>query len=662
MSAVADTSATHDLRLSDLALAAVADVCPGDESSARAPLDDAAARLRRAGWSARRTLEEIRRRPLPGDDRLIALANALGLTDVELMAVALAAVVEDQASIGRVLAHVQAPIGGSRPTLGLIARAFGGLHPDQSTVPALLGGEAVRTGLLTVLNDGTPLAERAVMVPAPLCMALAGVESRWPGTTIDLSKDERITLPDSFIADARRHAGALAANGRRAVIARTGSRLEGRNVACAVASALSARAVFVDTDQVIGLGPWMQLCRLIPVFCYELAPGERRRLPDVPGHSGPVLIVCGPDGSIEVPHCSVTSWPLSIPSEAARHSLWIAALGLDRGDALIDQLARDYRHSVGRIAHVGRTARHYAALAGRCTPEHDDVVEAAWTGEGNGIDALAEALRSPVPDDALVVSTAVREQLESLISRCRRRESLADGLGVSARTRYRPGVRALFTGPSGTGKTLAAGWIASRLGFPLYRVDLASVTSKYIGETEKNLSLLLARAEHAEVIVFFDEADALFGKRTDIGNANDRFANAQTNYLLQRIEQYDGIVVLTSNSQERFDEAFARRLDFIVDFPLPGPEERRALWKSHLGSGSTLSTSELNALAVLVDLSGGHTRNAVLAAAVRARHAARGITFDDVLAGVEGELRKLGRQMPVELARRHSHPATAHSS
>ena len=114
-------------------------------------------------------------------------------------------------------------------------------------------------------------------------------------------------------------------------------------------------------------------------------------------------------------------------------------------------------------------------------------------------------------------------------------------------------MRALFTGPSGTGKTLAAGWIATRLGLPLYRVDLASVTSKYIGETEKNLSQLLARAEQAEVILLFDEADSIFGKRTDITDSNDRFANAQTNYLLQRIENYDGIVLLTSNSQARFD-------------------------------------------------------------------------------------------------------------
>ena len=273
--------------------------------------------------------------------------------------------------------------------------------------------------------------------------------------------------------------------------------------------------------------------------------------------------------------------------------------------------------------------------------DRSDVLAAAWTGEGGGLDALAEPLPTVVSDEALVASTTLRADLEALILRCRAREDLADGLGAAALTRYRPGVRALFTGPSGTGKTLAAGWIATKLALPLYRVDLASVTSKYIGETEKNLSQLLARAEQAEVILLFDEADSLFGKRTDINDANDRFANAQTNYLLQRIENYDGVVVLTSNSQARFDAAFARRLGFIIDFPAPGPDERRALWQSHLGtheltaSGSISSQSrgpERRPDAQCCPGRGGH-----------ARRARREIEFADLLRA-QAEMRKLGRR------------------
>lgn len=132
----------------------------------------------------------------------------------------------------------------------------------------------------------------------------------------------------------------------------------------------------------------------------------------------------------------------------------------------------------------------------------------------------------------------VEQELLQLVTRCQNRESLADKLGVTIQARYQTGVRALFLGTSGTGKTLAASWLATRLGMPLYRVDLASVISKYIGETEANLAKLLAKAEQSEIVLLFDEADALFGKRTDIKDANDRFANSQTNYLLQRIETY----------------------------------------------------------------------------------------------------------------------------
>jgi len=210
----------------------------------------------------------------------------------------------------------------------------------------------------------------------------------------------------------------------------------------------------------------------------------------------------------------------------------------------------------------------------------------------------------------------------------------------------------LLIGSSGTGKTLAAGWLATRLGLPLYRVDLAAVTSKYIGETEKNLAQLLSRAEHAEVILLFDEADSMFGKRTDVKDSNDRFANAQTNYLLQRIESFDGIVLLTSNSRSRFDPAFFRRLDAIVEFPAPGPAERRSLWQSHLGGSHQMSDGELNQLSAAADLLGGNIRNAVLTASLLARDSADQIGYRHILEALRDEYLKLGKQVPSELTRR----------
>ncbi len=273
---------------------------------------------------------------------------------------------------------------------------------------------------------------------------------------------------------------------------------------------------------------------------------------------------------------------------------------------------------------------------------------AARQGAAGELGTLAQLLPDAVPDEALVMPPELAATLAALRRRCVLREGLAAPLGPSARARYRAGVRALLVGPSGTGKTLAAAWLASRLGLPLYRVDLASVASKYIGETEKNLAQLFARAEHAEVVLLFDEADSLFGKRTEVKDANDRFANQQTNYLLQRIETFDGIALLTSNSRSRFDAAFTRRLDAIIEFPMPGPQERRMLWLAHLGAHHALDAGQVNRIAASCDLAGGHIRNAVLAAAAGADGAAP-IGYEALRAAVEAEYRKLGRPCPAGL-------------
>ena len=166
------------------------------------------------------------------------------------------------------------------------------------------------------------------------------------------------------------------------------------------------------------------------------------------------------------------------------------------------------------------------------------------------------------------------------------------------------------------------------------------------GETEKNLSSLFAAAEHADVVLFFDEADALFAARTDISDSNDRFANAQTNYLLQRIEDYDGIALLASNSRDRFEQAFVRRLDAILEFPLPEAAARRELWCAHLGDGHALQAAELDRLAVSIDLAGGHIRNIVLTAAARAAAAYRRIGWADIAHAAHAEYAKLGRAAP----------------
>jgi len=583
--------------------------------------------------------------PAPIDLPFFKLAQVLELNDVELLTIALVLAVETNVMAGRAIALVQAPVGGSRPTLGLLSSSLASLTGSAAdSMNAILTGAANKSGLITLLNEGAPLAERALSIPVPICLALNGHDSDWPAVQIGMGPLPDIPLSTSILKQAKAEAASLKSD---VLVLRTASVSEGRSVACAIAKALNRRAAYIrDAAMAPGFAPWLLMNGLIPVFSFDLSPGEKKSIPSLPYYRGPALALCGPDGIVEFRDETPRSWVLPVPSVQERRRLWQNALG---PSSLADEAANHHRHGCGRIAHLGRLAHRQALLRGSVTPEHRDLAEASWTGEGAGLEAYAQPLRDRITDDALVMPPLLRQELDQLFLRCRSRDGLVDGLGASTVARYRPGVRALFLGPSGTGKTLAAGWLATRLGLPLYRVDLASITSKYIGETEKNLAQMLARAEHAEVVLLFDEADSLFAKRTEVREANDRFANAQTNYLLQRIETFDGITILTSNSRARFDNAFARRLDLIVEFPIPGPEQRRALWQSHLGTKHSLTQRELNQVAALADLCGGNIRNAVLAAAVPALTESRNINYADVVEALAAEYRKLGRQMPVEL-------------
>jgi hypothetical protein len=593
------------------------------------------------------------------DDALLALGKELDLNRIEMLTVALAVATETEPVVGRAIAYLQRPMGGSRPTVGLLSTAFRDQVEGFNVVGALLSGAAIESGLLQVSNENAPLTEHAVAVPVPICLALAASSAdracvAWPGTTLDLAEGERIPLPPSILIDAEEHAEALAKGIQRSLVLRSGSPAEARSAAEHIAKFLKRGAVFVEGGNerrpvtlASGFAPWLILCGRIPVFSFELAPGERKPLPALPRYRGPQLVTCGPEGTVESSGETIPGWTIPVPPKSERVKLWEKSAG---SKSVARKLA-GHRHGSGRIAQLGRLARYRSALDRRDKVQIDDITEASWTTEGAGLESLAQPLMHRIPDEALVTTPGLRDELNRLLLRCHSREGLGFGLGISATTRYHPGVRALFCGPSGTGKTLAAGWLATRMGLPLYRVDLASVTSKYIGETEKNLAQLLARAEHAEVVLLFDEADSMFGKRTDVKESNDRFANAQTNYLLQRIESFDGIVLLTSNSQSRFDPAFFRRLDAIVEFPPPGPAERRLLWQSHLGAEHSLSQLELNRLSASSDLFGGNIRNAVLSAAVLARSEGHPIGYRYLLQGLSEEYRKLGRQLPAELTK-----------
>lgn len=579
-------------------------------------------------------LMQWRMLPPPQDAALHALTNHFDLHPAEALAVALAVAVEFDPMLARALAWLQAPVGGARPTLGLLC-----VPQLPDALPALIEGRAHACGLLQWDDEpARAMPERSLRVPLPLALALLGREAEWPG-----ARELRIEVPlaASLIEAAVRQAGALRTGGGLLAV-RSGHPEESLLGAALVARELGRLAVAFDSEAPPGAGPWLWLRNALPVLRTELAPGETRRIARLPGHEGPVLVACGPEGSLQDAEADpAPSWHMPLPSSAERHALWSALVSTD---TVIEQGAA-YRQGTLQIVRLARAALRGALMDGRAQPDERDLRRATREGVGAELGSLAHRIDDDVGDDVMVVPPGVQWALDTLCARCSRREDLADALGPAVRTRYRSGVRVLFTGPSGTGKTLAAAWLATRLGLPLYRVDLSTVTSKYIGETEKNLAQLFAHAEHAEIVLLFDEADSLFGKRTDVKDSNDRFANQQTNYLLQRIEAFDGIAVLTSNGRARFDAAFTRRLDAIIDFPLPAPDARRALWLAHLGPQHGLDDAQMNRIAGSCDLAGGHIRNATLAAASRCPPG----TAPDYVAlrgAIETEYRKLGRQPP----------------
>ena len=285
---------------------------------------------------------------------------------------------------------------------------------------------------------------------------------------------------------------------------------------------------------------------------------------------------------------------------------------------------------------------HTAARTGRSGVDGHRVIARVASGT-----LLSHATRivPRVGWDDLVLPEGQERQLRSVVDRYRQRSRVHDDWGLSLYPS--PGVVALFSGPSGTGKTTSAEVIAHELGMDMFRVDLSALVSKYIGETEKNLEEIFSAAHTGNYLLLFDEADSLFGSRSKVEDAKDRYANMEVSYLLQRLETYDGVVVLTSNFQGNIDQAFLRRIHVTVHFTVPSAEERERIWDRSLAAAPRHDL-DLGFVATTFDLSGGSIRNAALTAAFAA--AARGtgpdgITMPDLLRAVSTELTKLGRRV-----------------
>ncbi len=543
---------------------------------------------------ARRALREWLEGP---DDLFGATVWTLALDPEEVEVFAVLAATELDPTRQAIVAYLNDNVALKRPTLGLLRRIFPPPHPGALA----LGPDAAlcRSALVTVEADA-PWATATARLGGSVAWMLAGDRSLDEGLPVGA----RIEVTDQE-------------PGKSGLVFVTGGDVTARRHGALAALAASAFVVAGLPRDDTG---WDALIRQATVaglgVVVELDTGE-----GLPSR--------GASAIERSPHLP---WAITSPHELPIDSL----PRRQHDDLLIDETVS----RVVRGSHeLDQEQDRLIALtsAGRAGDWDAAVRRLA----GGHLDELAIRIRPRRSWDDLVLPAEHFAQASELVARYRHRTTVYGPWGFPSVPSS--GLTALFSGPSGTGKTMTAEVLAADLGLDLYRIDLSSVVSKYIGETEKNLERIFTAATAGNVVLFFDEADALFGKRSEVGDAHDRYANIEVSYLLQRLEQYDGLVILATNLRKNMDDAFLRRIDVAIEFDLPEPEQRRAIWEKAFPATAPVGELDFDFLADRFDVSGGNITNAALAAAFLAADRAEPIGMEHVVLGMKREFQKLGR-------------------
>jgi ATP-dependent 26S proteasome regulatory subunit len=531
----------------------------------------------------------------------------LGVEEAEVLAVA--AAVEADPGRQQAVAHLHGDTTTTRPSLHLLGLLF---PPGHLGVRAVGHDAPLRTtALVDVVEDG-PWATHAVVVHPSVMWALAG----------DASSDPALPFGAELVQlEGDRHDG-----GDR-LVAVTGEDLERRHQ---VAMRATAGRRFILSPVPDDDAGWAALVREatlvgagVVVDLRDSLPPAGRRWIDRAAHLPWALT-----SRVELPVGDMPDRPWTdrhaVATEPSDEE-WAAVLG---------DTPRSHRLTATQLRQVGRVQRD------------GDLDRAVRRLAGGQIDALARRIRPSRGWDDIVLPPDRKQLLREIVDRYRLADAVYDEWGFSA-TPSR-GQVALFSGPSGTGKTLAAEIVAGELGLDLFKLDLSAVVSKYIGETEKNLDQVFDAAKAGNVVLFFDEADSLFGKRSEVRDARDRYANIEVSYLLQRLEAYDGLVTLATNFEKNIDDAFLRRLHVRIEFTIPDELERKAIWEHNLPAGAPLAADvDLSFLAGRFELSGGSIRNAALQAAFLGAAGDGVIDMTCLVGAVAREYQKLGRLLKV---------------
>jgi AAA+ superfamily predicted ATPase len=589
--------------------------------------------------------------------RLRDLARTAVLSDRDVEILVICLIPDLDSRFEKLYGYLNDDVTHRRATVGL-ALELSELSPLDATARARLspGAPLVDNSLIVVDDVDRPFLTRTIRVPDRVTAHLLGSDHADP------SLSELLVEPLGHGGVQARRLSEAFVNGERfcyvresvgdagAAVGIAALQIAGHAVICCEATRLAACGDVLGVISVLGREALLRGASLVisPIEAFGARSAELifhlTRLP-VP------VVLTGtttwdPDWSDRVP-LIVEASRLTLEERAA---MWRRELG-DMADGLsVDDIAGQYMFGPRQIAAAITAAEAQA----RSTREHNDGIpddvslrRGARSQNAAGLERLARRIEPGVGWDDIVLPEKPLRQLRELTHRARNRER------VLTDWRMRPGggrgcgITALFAGDSGTGKTMAAEVIAGELGLDLYTVNLATVVDKYIGETEKNLERIFTEAARVSAVLLFDEADAIFGKRSEVRDAHDRYANIESAYLLQRMETFDGLAVLATNLRANLDDAFTRRLDMIVDFPVPDEAARLALWRGCLAPPvPTLDDLNLEGYAEAFTLSGGNIRSAAITAAYLAAEGGGAIGATHLSAAIQQEFRKLGRLLP----------------
>lgn len=548
-----------------------------------------------------------RRRADP-DNIWVQLAQSFGLAEVELDVLVLAAAPALDPRFGRVYAYLSDDLARRYLTPALAQRLLS-QQIDSLTLRRLLAPSApLRLYALLNMEAEQPSIEAALRIDEDVIDLLLGQPVAPPGPYLALGKGG---LPAAMVVEGKR-ADALSTT----VLNLAASR--GWALCILPDDCLPAVLPAYIRDSILsGATP------VIREPATERA--QRTALAPLFSHNA-ILITADADDWFDA---GINAVRMVAAVDAVQHDKWKAYLLGSEAATLAHARHID-------LLHLARILQRSA--------DPQELIIATEAQATKGLTRSAQRVETGQTLDDLIVPQSTRQALDRLLSWAGGGLQVLEDWGLGRLFNKRHGTVALFKGPSGTGKTMAAAIIGAELGLPVFRVDLATMVSKYIGETEKNLEQLFQAAEGTDAILFFDEADALFGQRSEVSDAHDRYANLETSYLLQRLENFDGLSVLATNLAQNMDQAFMRRFDHVIEFPAPGVEHRKALWeRGRLGRAPIAAEVDLTMLAERFELTGAEIRNCWLGAAYRAAEKNEMIGMDVLLQAVAAELVKQGK-------------------